>query len=95
MNIIRQSFKRQIFVLTLVITLAMVIISGVLTVQGFQARLESDYAREDKAQELLIRNSLLDMMTKSDEAIDKITEDETLMGAFTLSRQSGDICCFV
>ncbi|SDI45753.1 two-component system, sensor histidine kinase YesM [Pseudobutyrivibrio sp. 49] len=91
MNIIRQSFKRQIFVLTLVITLAMVIISGVLTVQGFQARLESDYAREDKAQELLIRNSLLDMMTKSDEAIDKITEDETLMGAFTLSRENNQV----
>lgn len=91
MNIIRQSFKRQLFVMFLVVTLVMVIISGVLTVQGFQARVESDYAKEDVAQELSIRNSILDMLTKSDESIDKISENETLVNAFSLNRDNNQV----
>lgn len=91
MNIIRQSFKRQLFVMFLVVTLVMVVISGVLTLRGFQARVESDYASQDQAQELSIRNSLLDMLTKSDEAIDKITENEILMDAFSLSNANNQV----
>ena len=41
MGFIRQSFKRQIFIIFLAVTLAMVIIGGILTVQGFQASIKA------------------------------------------------------
>ena len=47
---IRQSFRRQIFVVFLCVTLCLVIIGGILTVQGFQARVKDDHARQDEEQ---------------------------------------------
>ena len=48
MGFIRQSFKRQIFVVFLAVTLILVIFGGILTLQGFQARIKQDYEKRDK-----------------------------------------------
>ena len=47
MGFVRQSFKRQIFVVFLAVTLFLVIFGGVLTIQGFQARIKSEYEKRD------------------------------------------------
>ena len=66
MGFVRQSFKRQIFVVFLAVTLFLVIFGGVLTVQGFQARIKSDYEKRDAEQEAVAIGKINDILTKSE-----------------------------
>ena len=54
-GVIKQSFKRQIFVIFLTVTLALVIIGGILTIQGFLTKLSSDYEKRDLEQFSVIK----------------------------------------
>ena len=47
---IRHSFRRQLFIVFLAVTLALVLIGGILTIQGFQARIRADHGRQDEEQ---------------------------------------------
>ena len=50
MHFIRHSFKRQIFFMFLSVTLVLVIFGGILTIQGFQARIVADHRHQDYEQ---------------------------------------------
>ena len=82
-NFINQSFKRQIFFVFLAITLALVIGGGVLTLQGFQARIKSDYEKQDQQQDLLINEKLLNAFKLAETTIEAIEENDTLEHSFS------------
>ena len=82
-NFINQSFKRQIFFVFLAITLALVIGGGILTLQGFQARIKSDYEKQDLIQDKLINERLLNAFELSEAIIDAIEANQVLKGSFT------------
>ena len=63
MGFVRQSFKRQIFVVFLAVTLFLVIFGGVLTIQGFQARIKSDYEKRDAEQEAVAIGKINDILS--------------------------------
>ncbi len=81
MGFIRQSFKRQIFVIFLAVTLAMVIIGGILTVQGFQASIKADYQRNDIEQDRILTQSLASDLELVELAVNNIAGDEVLLSA--------------
>ena len=58
MGFIRQSFKRQIFVIILTVTLVMVIFGGILTLQGFRSRIIADYEGADLEREHILNERL-------------------------------------
>ena len=57
--IVKSSFKTQIFIVLLTVTLVMVLLGGVLTIQGFQARLKS----ESRSSDINQNNALIDQLT--------------------------------
>ena len=82
-NFINQSFKRQIFFVFLAITLALVIGGGILTLRGFQARIKSDYEKQDIQQDKLINEHLLNAFQLSETTMAAIEANQTLRGSFT------------
>lgn len=88
MGFVRQSFKRQIFVVFLAVTLFLVIFGGVLTVQGFQARIKSDYEKRDAEQEAVAIGKINDILTKSEETLDAIADSEVLLKSFYKGRKN-------
>lgn len=88
MGFIRQSFKRQIFVVFLSVTLLMVIFGGILTLQGFQARVKQDYEKRDREQERIIGEKILSMISLSEAALDSIEADEILTDSLTPGRKN-------
>ena len=80
-GVIRQSFKRQIFVIFLTVTLALVIIGGILTIQGFLTKLSSDYAKRDLEQVSEIKKNMERDLRMSDEALDKISKSKVIKAA--------------
>ena len=66
MGFIRQSFKRQIFVVFMIVTLILIILSGVLTIQGFQARIHADYEKTDQEQVIEINNKITELLDASE-----------------------------
>ncbi|MCR5670595.1 MAG: sensor histidine kinase [Butyrivibrio sp.] len=82
MGIIRQSFKRQIFVVFLAVTLLLVIFGGILTIQGFQARVKADYEKRDREQEAIIKERLENMLSLSESAIAEAGSNEVLLDIF-------------
>ena len=83
MGFIRQSFKRQIFVIFLAVTLAMVIIGGILTVQGFQASIKADYQKNDIEQDRILTKSLASDLELVETAANNIAANEILLSAVT------------
>lgn len=83
MGIIRQSFKRQLFVAFLAVTLLLVIFGGVLTIQGFQARIKADYEKRDLEQEAYITEQINHMLELSDKSLEEFQKREILMDALT------------
>ena len=81
MGFIRQSFKRQIFFIFLAVTLAMVIIGGILTVQGFQASIKADYQKNDIEQDRILTQSLVSDLEMVSNAANSIAENEILLSA--------------
>ena len=81
MGFIRHSFKRRLFFIILSVTLVLVIFGGILTIQGFQARIRADHEREDREQEIAIGNKIDDVLTLSESVLDKIAESDALKKA--------------
>ena len=88
MGFIRQSFKRQIFAVFLSVSLFLVIIGGMVTVQTFQARVVLDYENRDLEQQKYVTGHISDMIGLADAAIDKIHESETIKEALTTGRRN-------
>ena len=81
MGFIRHSFKRRIFFIIMTVTLILVVVGGILTIQGFQARIKSDHEKEDLKQEEVINQRISDLLSLSDDVLNKITESEVLTNA--------------
>lgn len=88
MGFIRQSFKRQLFLVLLAVTLILVIFGGILTLQGFQARIKQDYEKRDKEQERIIAEKILGMIDLSERALASIEEDDVIKDALTPGRKN-------
>jgi len=88
MGFVRQSFKRQIFVVFLAVTLFLVIFGGILTIQGFQARIKSDYEKRDAEQEAVAIGKINDILTKSEETLDAIADSKVLINSFYKGRKN-------
>ena len=81
MKFIKHSFKRKLFFLVLIITMTLVICGGILTIQGFQARIRSDHEREDIVQEEIINQRIEDILAKTEKTLDNISQDPVLSAA--------------
>ncbi len=88
MGFVRQSFKRQIFVVFLAVTLFMVVFGGILTVQGFQARIRSDYEKRDAEQEKEIAGRLNTLLESCDETFESIGKSSVLQKSFYRGRKN-------
>ena len=88
MGFIRQSFKRQIFAVFLSVSLFLVIIGGMVTVQTFQARVVLDYENRDLEQQKYVTGRISDMIGLADAAIDKMQESEAIIEALTTGRRN-------
>ncbi len=78
MGLIRSSFKRKIFVIILTVTLILVVCGGILTIQGFQARIRSDHEREDIAQEAVIAEKLEGIFERAEGVLELISASDAL-----------------
>ncbi|MBR5761170.1 MAG: sensor histidine kinase [Lachnospiraceae bacterium] len=81
MGFIRHSFKRRLFFIILSVTLVLVIFGGILTIQGFQARIRADHEREDYEQEVAIVDKVDEILKLSESVLDKISENDALKKA--------------
>jgi two-component system sensor histidine kinase YesM len=75
---IRHSFRRQLFIVFLAVTLALVLFGGILTIQGFQARIRADHGRQDEEQAKIISERILTMVELSETVIESIASNETI-----------------
>jgi len=78
MSIIKGSFKRQIFVIFSTVTLILVIIGGILTMQGFQARIIMDHELQDEEQEKLINERLSSFFYDAEVVLLKLSTNEEI-----------------
>ncbi|MCR5310021.1 MAG: sensor histidine kinase [Lachnospiraceae bacterium] len=78
MSFIRHSFKRKIFVIILSVTLILVVCGGIMTIQGFQARIRVDHERDDRVQESVIAGKLEDAFGAAESVLNRIGNSETL-----------------
>lgn len=81
MNFLKHSFKRRIFFIILSVTLVLVVCGGILTIQGFQARIKADHQKEDLNREVVIGQRIEDLLSLSDSVLDKICESDVLKNA--------------
>ncbi|MBR1641943.1 MAG: sensor histidine kinase [Butyrivibrio sp.] len=88
MGFVRQSFKRQMFITFLAVTLILVIGGGILTIQGFQARIRADYELRDSKQEAMVEKKLGEILLSVEETIDGIAGNEVLTDSFTKGRKN-------
>ncbi len=79
MGFIRQSFKRQIFVVFLAVTLVLVIFGGILTLQGFQARIRADYEQGNIDQDIIVMSQLESDFKLAETALDRIMHNKVLV----------------
>ena len=75
---IRHSFRRQLFIVFLAVTLALVLFGGILTIQGFQARIRADHGRQDEEQAKVIRERILTMVGLSETVLESLTSNKTI-----------------
>ena len=88
MDFIRQSFKRQIFAVFLSVSLFLVILGGVITIQAFQGRIKQDYEKRDIEQQKYVTAKISSMIEIVNNAIDKMEESEVIKDAFTKGRKN-------
>ena len=81
-SFIRRSFKRQMFLVFLIITISLVTGAGIATVQAFQARVRADYERRDAEQEKVLEEKLVNMIDLTEETLDGIEDNDILMASF-------------
>jgi two-component system sensor histidine kinase YesM len=75
---IRHSFRRQLFIVFLAVTLALVLFGGILTIQGFQARIRADHGRQDEEQAKIINERVLTMVELSETVLESLAGNVTL-----------------
>ncbi len=78
MRFFRHSFKRRIFIVVLSVTLILVVSGGILTMQGFRARIEADQEAEDHAREELITTRIEEIFAAAEHVMDGIGENDVL-----------------
>lgn len=88
MGFVRQSFKRQMFVTFLAVTLCLVIFGGILTVQGFQANIKADYEKRDAEQKALVTARIESIFQSSEETLDGIETNQILKESFYIGRRN-------
>ncbi len=88
MGFVRQSFRRQTFVAILAATLFLVIFGGILTVQGFQARVKADYEKRDFEQEELVTGRVFEMLESAERTLDGIAGNPVLQNSFYKGRKN-------
>ena len=77
----KQSFRRKLFAALLAVTLTLVILGGILTIEGFQARLRSDYMERDLRQQALIEDKVQNMLRTADETLSSIASNKSFVKA--------------
>ena len=88
MNLIRQSFKRQLFAILMITTVILVICGGILTIQGFQARLTADYEKRDIEQSRIINTRLINDLEQAEHAVQELSENEVIINAISRKRNN-------
>ena len=78
-GLIKISFKRQLFWIFLVVTLTMVVLGGVATIQGFHTRIKTEHAKEDEEQEKIIVSRIERILDLSEQTLIGIEENDTIM----------------
>ena len=84
---IRHSFRRQLFIVFLAVTLALVLFGGVLTIQGFQARIRADHGREDEEQAAVISERVLTMVELSETVLESLAGNGTVRDVLESGRK--------
>ncbi len=79
MNPIKASFKRQIFFIFLAVTLVLVITGGILTLQGFQARIRYDHAESDRELDALIHSRLMEAFENAEQVLRDLSANDELI----------------
>ncbi len=88
MGFVRQSFKRQLFITFLAVTLLLVIGGGIVTIQGFQARVRADYEKRDSDQEARVEEQINGILKGTEDTIEGISENDVLLDALTKGRKN-------
>ena len=76
------------FVVFLAATLCLVIIGGILTVQGFQATVKADYEKRDAEQEALVTERINTMLQNAEDTLNGIASNEVLVKSFFKGRKN-------
>ena len=63
------------------VTLVLVIFGGILTIQGFQARIVADHRHQDYEQSQVIQSGLSELLTACESSLDAMAEDQVLSKA--------------
>jgi two-component system sensor histidine kinase YesM len=71
--------------------LTLVIAGGILTIQGFQARIRSDYMAGDLRQQALIMEKIENMLSTAEEAVAGISENRDFIEAIEKRNKARDI----
>ena len=77
----KQSFQRRLFIALFSVTLTLVIAGGILTIQGFQARIRLEYMERDLKQQALIMESIRNMLNTVEAAVNKLSENDSFIRA--------------
>jgi two-component system sensor histidine kinase YesM len=77
----KQSFQRWLFIALFSVTLTLVIAGGILTIQGFQARIRLEYMERDLKQQALIMESIRNMLNTAEAAVNKLSENDSFIRA--------------
>ncbi len=80
--VVKFSFKRQLFWIFLSVTLTLVILGGVLTIQGFQARITRDHEIADEETAKVVASEVSKMLRLSEKTLKNIIKNETVIKAF-------------
>jgi two-component system sensor histidine kinase YesM len=94
MNFIKGSFKRQIFFIFLAVMVVMVVTGGILTIQGFQARVRMDHENVDLEQDVLINEALSATFEEAKEVLSKLKDNETIIKSLN-SNMRGDMAVYL
>ncbi len=88
MGFVRQSFKRQLFITFLAVTLILVIVGGAVTIQGFQARVKADYEKRDAEREKEVEDQINGIILGTEDTIESIAKTPVLLDALTKGRKN-------
>ncbi len=88
MGFVRQSYKRQLFITFLAVTLILVIVGGIVTIQGFQARVKADYEKRDAQRESEVEDRINGIILGTEDTIEGIAKTPVLLDALTKGRKN-------